>query len=81
MDKTKYRYDVLFYENYPLEGIIEPVETQLVQNDSVSFDEICFKPYHTPAKVEIEWELISRGFRDSGNLIIIGLTQKRQLGI
>ena len=51
-------------------GKITPKKTVLVGEDFFSSEEIYIKPYPKTSKIIIKWKLISRDFRDNGELIL-----------
>lgn len=70
-DSTKYSYDVHFNDVVRGEAVFEPAKKVLVQNDSLFFDDICFKCHKDIREVFINWKLVSRGYENAGILRIM----------
>lgn len=68
LDLRKYEYNAKFTSLH--EATLQPVDSRLVQNDTISFDEICFKPYCKIYQIKVVWSLFARNFTDSGELVI-----------
>jgi len=62
-----YTYDT-FIDGENKTGIIIPKSTILVGEDSVGFDDIKIKPIHEPRTINIHWKLISKDFKEEGDL-------------
>jgi hypothetical protein len=65
-DRHPYKYNVRIKPDFQAE--IKPFEEHLVQNDTVCFDEICFKPYANESQVKIFWQLFSKDYNEAGEL-------------
>lgn len=62
-----YTYDT-FIDGENKTGLIIPKSTILVGEDSVGFDDIAIKPIHEPRTINILWKLISKDFKEEGDL-------------
>jgi len=67
-DVHKYDYDVNFSAFD--EATLQPFNSRLVQNDKITFDQICFKPYCKIYQIKVIWNLFAKNFNDSGELLI-----------
>lgn len=65
-DMNKYNYNVKFTSSNKAEFI--PVKDVLVQNDSVTLDDICFRTLHNVKDVTLHWELFAKNCHTVGRL-------------
>lgn len=65
-DTSEYEYNVQFFENSKAE--FYPQRNVLVQNDSVTFDAICFRTEHNIYSVTINWKLLGRNIQTNGSI-------------
>jgi hypothetical protein len=64
-----YNYDTFIWEESK-QGKIVPLKHILVQDDFISFDTICLKPFPEPSKIEFKWKLVSLDYKNEGILIL-----------
>ena len=65
--RINYTYDT-FIDGENKTGKIVPESTILVGEDSVGFDDIAIKPIHEPRTINIHWKLVSKDFKEEGDL-------------
>jgi len=68
LDSHPHKYDSLIKSEFQIEA--KPLEDYLVQNDTICFDKVCFKPYAKDGEVKIYWKLISKDYEKNGELLI-----------
>jgi hypothetical protein len=68
LDMFKYTYDTSF--NTSSGGTIRPKDNILVQNDSITFDEICIRPIVGESDITLQWKLVAKDYADQGELTI-----------
>lgn len=61
------QYDTFIW-NEDRQGKIIPLKTILVQDDTISFDTICLKPFNKNTEVKIHWKLVSLNYKTEGEL-------------
>lgn len=61
--------DTFLYTN-TMTGEIVPIKKILVGDDCFKSDDIFIKPSHKESKIVINWKLISKSFKQEGNLLI-----------
>jgi hypothetical protein len=65
--RINYTYDT-FINGENKTGKIVPESNVIVGEDSVGFDDIAIKPIHESRTVNIHWKLVSRDFKEEGDL-------------
>lgn len=70
IDTNHYYYNILFYKENPFHATSNCTQKVLVQGDSFELDELCFQPRPNQSEVQIFWELLSKGYSNSGILNI-----------
>jgi hypothetical protein len=66
---SKYKSNTYLWED-TMTGKIIPNNTILVGGDTLSSEDIFLKPFPKEYDVKIEWKLISKDFKDNGELIL-----------
>jgi hypothetical protein len=70
LDTFKYTYNTFIYKD-STDGIFEPEQEILVQNDSIRTDDFCIRPNIEGAQeIEVKWKLVSEDFDENGSLFI-----------
>lgn len=67
--RINYTYDT-FIDNENKTGKIIPDTNILVGEDSIAFDDIAIKPIHEPSTIIIKWKLVSRDYKNEGELTL-----------